>query len=75
LSSGKLICGGFFEQVIKFSGPKLTIHFVILSADADPTGDEVHAACVAAKLPPRDLTLIMFPVHSTGVNQVLIRKE
>ncbi|KAI5986489.1 hypothetical protein EDD15DRAFT_2373199 [Pisolithus albus] len=29
----------FFKQVIEFSGPKPTIHFVILSADADPTGE------------------------------------
>jgi hypothetical protein len=50
--SGELVRGGFFEQVVEFSGPKPTIHFVILSADADPTGDEAHAACVAAKLPP-----------------------
>jgi hypothetical protein len=74
-SSGELVRGGFFEQVVEFSGPKPTIHFVILSADADPTGDEAHAACVAAKLPPGDLALVAFSVHSTGVDQVLIRKE
>ncbi|KAG1749037.1 uncharacterized protein EDB91DRAFT_1112153 [Suillus paluster] len=73
--SGELVRGGFFEQVVEFSGPKPTIHFVILSADADPTGDEAHAACVAAKLPPGDLALVAFSVHSTGVDQVLIRKE
>ncbi|KAI6011009.1 hypothetical protein BKA83DRAFT_17893 [Pisolithus microcarpus] len=49
--SGDLVRGGFFEQVIEFSGPKPTIHFVILSADADPTGEEAHAACIAAKVP------------------------
>ncbi|KAJ8585517.1 hypothetical protein M405DRAFT_844476 [Rhizopogon salebrosus TDB-379] len=43
-SSGELVHSGFFEQVIEFSSPKLTIHFVILSADADPTGDEAHGA-------------------------------
>ena len=74
-SSGELVRGGFFEQVVEFSGPKPTIHFVILSVDADPTGDEAHAACVAAKLPPGDLALVAFSVHSTGVDQVLIRKE
>lgn len=73
--SGELVRGGFFEQIVEFSGPKPTIHFVILSADADPTGDEAHAACVAAKLPPGDLALVAFSVHSTGVDQVLIRKE
>ncbi|KAH7918211.1 hypothetical protein BV22DRAFT_1200056 [Leucogyrophana mollusca] len=73
--SGELIRGGYFEQVVEFSGPKPTIHFVILSADADPTGDEAHAACVAAKVPPGDLALVAFSVHSTGVDQVLVRKE
>ncbi|KAH7914946.1 hypothetical protein BJ138DRAFT_1078241 [Hygrophoropsis aurantiaca] len=73
--SGELVRGGYFEQVVEFSGPKPTIHFVILSADADPTGDEAHAACVAAKVPPGDLALVAFSVHSTGVDQVLIRKE
>jgi hypothetical protein len=74
-SSGELVHSGFFEQVIEFSSPKLTIHFVILSANADPTGDKAHGACIAAKLPPRDLALVAFSVHSTGVDQVLIRKE
>ncbi|KAF8136086.1 hypothetical protein EV363DRAFT_1318702 [Boletus edulis] len=73
--SGELVRGGFFEQVVEFSGPKPTIHFVILSADADPTGDEAHAACVAAKVPPGELALVAFSVHSTGVDQVLVRKE
>ncbi|CAK5279371.1 unnamed protein product [Mycena citricolor] len=39
----------YIDQVIEFPGPKSTIHFVILTADADPNGDEAHAACVAAK--------------------------
>lgn len=73
--SGELVRGGFFEQIVEFSGPKPTIHFVILSADADPTGDEAHAACVAAKVPPGELALVAFSVHSTGVDQVLVRKE
>ncbi|KAI0361950.1 hypothetical protein OH77DRAFT_6284 [Trametes cingulata] len=67
--------GSYFEQVVEFSGPKPTIHFVILTADADPHGDEAHAACVAAKVPPGELALVAFSVHSTGVDQVLIRKE
>lgn len=73
--SGELVRGGFFEQVVEFSGPKPTIHFVILSADADPTGDEAHAACVAAKVAPGELALVAFSVHSTGVDQILVRKE
>ena len=67
--------GAYFEQVIEFCGPKPTIHFVILSADADPTGDEAHAACIAAKVPPGELALVAFSVHSTGVDQILIRRE
>lgn len=67
--------GAYFEQVLEFCGPKPTIHFVILSAEADPTGDEAHAACVAAKVPPGELALVAFSVHSTGVDQILIRKE
>lgn len=66
---------GYFEQVAEFSGPKPTIHFVILTADADPTGEEAHAACVAAKVPPGELALVAFSVHSSGVDQILIRKE
>ncbi|KIK26905.1 hypothetical protein PISMIDRAFT_8679 [Pisolithus microcarpus 441] len=49
--SGDLVQGRFFEQVIKFSGLKPMIHFVILSADADLTGEEAHAVCIAAKVP------------------------
>ncbi|KAI0781076.1 hypothetical protein BD413DRAFT_462702 [Trametes elegans] len=67
--------GAYFEQVVEFVGPKPTIHFVILTADADPHGDEAHAACVAAKVPPGELALVAFSVHSSGVDQVLIRKE
>lgn len=67
--------GAFFEQVLEFGGPKPTIHFVILTADADPHGEEAHAACVAAKVPPGELALVAFSVHSSGVDQVLIRKE
>ncbi|KAI0664945.1 hypothetical protein C8Q70DRAFT_940901 [Cubamyces menziesii] len=67
--------GAYFEQVVEFRGPKPTIHFVILTADADPHGDEAHAACVAAKVPPGELALVAFSVHSSGVDQVLIRKE
>ena len=65
----------YFEQVLEFGGPKPTIHFVILTADADPRGEEAHAACVAAKVPPGELALVAFSVHSSGVDQVLIRKE
>ncbi|KAJ7273234.1 hypothetical protein C8J57DRAFT_1317219 [Mycena rebaudengoi] len=66
---------GYIDQVVEFAGPKPTIHFVILTADADPNGDEAHAACVAAKLPPGELALVAFSVHSSGVDQILIRKE
>ncbi|KZT26482.1 hypothetical protein NEOLEDRAFT_1131976 [Neolentinus lepideus HHB14362 ss-1] len=66
---------GSFERVVEFGGPKPTIHFVILTADADPDGDEAVAACVAAKVPPGELALVAFSVHSGGVDQVLIRKE
>lgn len=72
---GEDMRGAFFDQVIEFGGPKPTIHFVILTADADPTGEEAHAACVAAKVPPGELALVAFSVHSGGVDQVLIRKE
>ncbi|KAF8478979.1 hypothetical protein DFH94DRAFT_798661 [Russula ochroleuca] len=65
----------YIEQVLEFAGPKPTIHFVILTADADPRGEEAHAACVAAKVPPGELALVAFSVHSTGVDQVLVRKE
>lgn len=67
--------GAFFDQVVEFSGPKPTIHFVILTADADPTGEEARAACVAAKVPIGELALVAFSVHSSGVDQVLIRSE
>ena len=66
---------GYIGQVAEFSGIKPTIHFVILTADSDPHGVEAHAACVAAKIPPTELALVAFSVHSTGVDQVLIRKE
>ncbi|KAJ7470309.1 hypothetical protein FB451DRAFT_1253314 [Mycena latifolia] len=66
---------GYVDQVVEFAGPKPTIHFVILTADADPNGDEAHAACVAAKLVPGELALVAFSVHSSGVDQILIRKE
>jgi hypothetical protein len=66
---------GHIEQVVEFAGIKPTIHFVILSGDADPHGTEANAACVAAKVPPGELALVAFSVHSTGVDQILIRKE
>ncbi|KAK7023928.1 hypothetical protein R3P38DRAFT_2954957 [Favolaschia claudopus] len=65
----------YVDQVVEFPGSKPTIHFVILTAEADPNGDEAHAACVAAKLPPGELALVAFSVHSSGVDQILIRKE
>jgi hypothetical protein len=74
-SGEEVIRGSYFEQVVEFTGPKASIHFVILTPDTDPSGEEAHAACVAAKLPPGDLALVAFVVHSTGVDQVLIRKE
>ncbi|KAH9484164.1 hypothetical protein JR316_0003644 [Psilocybe cubensis] len=66
---------GYIDQVVEFSGIKPTIHFVILTADADPHGDEAHAACIAAKVIPGELALVGFSVHSTGVDQILIRRE
>ncbi|PPQ78521.1 hypothetical protein CVT25_011793 [Psilocybe cyanescens] len=66
---------GYIDQVVEFSGIKPTIHFVILTADADPHGDEAHAACIAAKVAPGELALVGFSVHSTGVDQILIRRE
>lgn len=66
---------GQFEQLVEFSGPKPTIHFVILTGDSDPHGEEAHAACIAAKIPATELALVAFSVHSSGVDQVLIRKE
>ena len=65
----------YFDQIVEFVGPRPTIHFVILTADADPHGDEAHAACIAAKLPPGELALVAFSVHNVGVDQILIRKE
>ena len=73
--SGELVRSGFFEQIVEFFGPKPAIHFAILSADADPTGDKAHAACVAAKEPPGELALVAFSLHSMGADQVLVRKE
>ncbi|KZT69035.1 hypothetical protein DAEQUDRAFT_757242 [Daedalea quercina L-15889] len=67
--------GAYFDQVLEFRGPRPTIHFVILTADADPTGEEGLAACNAAKVPPGELALVAFSVHATGVDQVLIRSE
>lgn len=66
---------GGFDQVVEFGGQKPTIHFVILTADADPRGDEAHAACVAAKVPPGEVALVAFSVHAGGVDQLLIRKD
>ena len=65
----------FIEQIVEFGGPKPTIHFVILTADLDPTGEEALAACVAAKVPSGELALVAFSVHASGVDQVLIRRE
>jgi hypothetical protein len=65
----------FVEQIVEFGGPKPTIHFVILTADLDPTGEEALAACVAAKVPSGELALVAFSVHATGVDQVLVRRE
>ena len=73
--SGELVRVGFFERVVEFSGLKPTIHFAILSTDTDPTGDEARTACVVAKVPLGELALVAFSVHSTGVDQVLVRKE
>ena len=50
-------------------------YFVTLTAATDPTGDEAHTACVTAKVPPGKHALVAFSVHSSGVDQVPIRKE
>lgn len=72
---GALNTVNYIEQVVEFTGPKPTIHFVILTVDGDPTGEEAHAACIAAKVPSGDLSLVAFSVHAGGVDQILIRKE
>ncbi|KAF5373132.1 hypothetical protein D9758_001691 [Tetrapyrgos nigripes] len=74
-SGGEDAHRAFFDQIVEFPGPKPTIHFVILTAESDPTGDESYAACVAAKVPPGELALVAFSVHSSGVDQILIRRE
>jgi hypothetical protein len=73
--NGEEAIRGCFEQAIEFSGTKAAIHFVILTADSDPNGDEAYAACVASKVTPGELALAAFAVHSSGVDQILIRKE
>jgi hypothetical protein len=37
LSAGADEARAYFDQVVEFAGPKPTIHFVILTADGDPT--------------------------------------
>jgi hypothetical protein len=73
--AGEEAVRGYFEQVVEFAGPKPSINFVILTADADPHGEEAFAACHAAKITAGDLALVAFSVHSSGVDQVLIRRE
>ncbi|KAJ3997522.1 hypothetical protein F5050DRAFT_1399834 [Lentinula boryana] len=73
--NGEEAIRGCFEQVLEFSGTKAAMHFVILTADSDPNGDEAYAACVASKVSPGELALAAFAVHSSGVDQILIRKE
>ncbi|KIJ37730.1 hypothetical protein M422DRAFT_33619 [Sphaerobolus stellatus SS14] len=68
--TGEEMYRGGFEQIVEFSGPKASIHFVILTPETDPSGEEAHAACVAAKLPPGELALVAFNAHSAGVDQV-----
>ncbi|ESK88309.1 wd40 repeat-containing nuclear protein [Moniliophthora roreri MCA 2997] len=75
VANGEEAIRGYFDQVVEFTGPKPTIHFVILTPDSDPNGDEAYAACIAAKVPPGELALVAFSVHSSGVDQILIRKE
>ncbi|KAG6874293.1 hypothetical protein C0995_001518 [Termitomyces sp. Mi166 len=73
--NGEEAIRGGFDQIVEFSGPKPSVHFVILTAESDLNGKEAHAACVAAKIPLGDLALLAFNVHSSGVDQILIRKE
>ncbi|KAJ7132530.1 hypothetical protein C8R44DRAFT_978066 [Mycena epipterygia] len=72
---GEVAIRGYIDQVVEFAGPMPTIHFAILTADADPTGDEALSAFVAAKLVPGKSALVAFSMHSGGVDQILIRKE
>ncbi|KAG6854940.1 hypothetical protein C0991_009763 [Blastosporella zonata] len=73
--NGEEAIRGGFDQIVEFSGPKSSVHFVILTAEADLNGKETNAACVAAKITLGDLALLAFNVHTTGVDQILIRKE
>ncbi|KAG6869084.1 hypothetical protein C0993_003404 [Termitomyces sp. T159_Od127] len=73
--NGEEAIRGGFDQIVEFSGPKPSVHFVILTAESDLSGKEANAACVAAKIPLGDLALLAFNVHSNGVDQILIRKE
>lgn len=75
LYGGEETVHGYIEQVVEFVAPKSAIHFVILTANADPHGDEAHAACIAAKIQPGELALVAFAVHPSGVDQVVIRQE
>ncbi|KAG6879599.1 hypothetical protein C0992_000879 [Termitomyces sp. T32_za158] len=73
--NGEEAIRGGFDQIVEFSGPKPSVHFVILTAESDLSGKEANAACIAAKIPLGDLALLAFNVHSSGVDQILIRKE
>ncbi|KAG6909845.1 hypothetical protein DXG01_015118 [Tephrocybe rancida] len=73
--NGEEAVRGGFDQIVEFSGPKSSVHFVILTADSDLNGKETSAACIAAKIPLGDLALLAFNVHASGVDQILIRKE
>ncbi|KAG5342201.1 hypothetical protein C0989_004513 [Termitomyces sp. Mn162] len=73
--NGEEAIRGGFDQIVEFCGPKPSVHFVILTAESDLSGKEANAACIAAKIPLGDLALLAFNVHSSGVDQILIRKE
>ncbi|KAG6836648.1 hypothetical protein H0H93_005478 [Arthromyces matolae] len=73
--NGEEAIRGGFDQIVEFSGPKPSVHFVILTAESDLNGKEANAACLAAKIPLGDLALLAFNVHSSGVDQILVRKE
>jgi len=63
---------GHIEQVVEFAGIKRTIHFVILTGDADPHGTEANAACVAVKVPPGELALVAWLVWYLFIFQSII---
>ncbi|KAG6817085.1 hypothetical protein H0H87_012853 [Tephrocybe sp. NHM501043] len=73
--NGEEAIRGGFDQIVEFGGPKPSVHFVIVTAEADLNGKETHAACQAAKVTFGDLALLAFNVHASGVDQILIHRD